>query len=46
MTAQSRSLVTAWRYTPQDHLLHVLPLHHIHGTINAIMAPLLAGSSI
>jgi malonyl-CoA/methylmalonyl-CoA synthetase len=46
MTAQSRSLVTAWKYTPQDHLLHVLPLHHIHGTINAIMAPLLAGSSI
>jgi acyl-CoA synthetase (AMP-forming)/AMP-acid ligase II len=46
MTAQSRSLVQAWHYTPTDHLLHVLPLHHIHGTINAIMAPLLAGSTI
>lgn len=46
MTAQSSSLVTAWKYSPADHLLHVLPLHHIHGTINAIMAPLLAGSSI
>ncbi|TVY19503.1 Acyl-CoA synthetase family member 3 [Lachnellula arida] len=46
MTAQSRSLVTAWNYTPADHLLHVLPLHHIHGTINAILAPLLAGSTI
>ncbi|KAM5470554.1 hypothetical protein MferCBS49748_002370 [Microsporum ferrugineum] len=24
----------------------MLPLHHIHGTVNAILAPLLAGSSI
>jgi acyl-CoA synthetase (AMP-forming)/AMP-acid ligase II len=46
MTAQALSLTTAWKYSPQDHLLHVLPLHHIHGTINAILAPLFAGSSI
>jgi acyl-CoA synthetase (AMP-forming)/AMP-acid ligase II len=46
MTAQSLSLKTAWNYTPSDHLLHVLPLHHIHGTINAILAPLFSGSSI
>jgi len=46
MTAQSRSLQTAWNYTPKDHLLHVLPLHHIHGTINAVMTPLFAGSTI
>lgn len=46
LTAQCRSLIEAWRYTPQDHLLHVLPLHHIHGTVNAVLTPLLAGSSI
>jgi malonyl-CoA/methylmalonyl-CoA synthetase len=46
MTAQARSLITAWKYSPSDHLLHVLPLHHIHGTINAILAPLFAGSTI
>ncbi|KAI9743604.1 MAG: hypothetical protein M1818_002920 [Claussenomyces sp. TS43310] len=46
MTAQSESLLKAWRYSPTDHLLHVLPLHHIHGTINAIMTPLFAGSAI
>ena len=46
VTAQSESLLKAWEYTPQDHLLHVLPLHHIHGIINAIMTPLLAGSTI
>lgn len=46
ITAQARSLLTAWEYSPQDRLLHVLPLHHIHGTINAILAPLFAGSSV
>ncbi|KAK7416322.1 hypothetical protein QQX98_005266 [Neonectria punicea] len=45
-TAQSRSLLEAWEYTAADHLLHVLPLHHIHGTVNAILTPLLAGSTI
>ncbi|KAH8766790.1 AMP-binding enzyme-domain-containing protein [Diaporthe sp. PMI_573] len=46
MTAQARSLLRAWEYSPADRLLHVLPLHHIHGTINAILTPLFAGSSI
>lgn len=46
LTAQSRSLLEAWEYSPSDHLLHVLPLHHIHGTVNAILTPLLAGSTI
>ncbi|KAH6650914.1 hypothetical protein F5144DRAFT_598331 [Chaetomium tenue] len=46
MTAQAKSLLQAWEYSPSDHLLHVLPLHHIHGTINAIFAPLFAGSTI
>ncbi|KAI6356952.1 hypothetical protein MCOR25_007795 [Pyricularia grisea] len=46
MTAQARSLLQAWEYSPKDHLLHVLPLHHIHGTINAVFAPLMAGSTI
>ncbi|EEY17761.1 conserved hypothetical protein [Verticillium alfalfae VaMs.102] len=46
LTAQSKSLIEAWEYTPLDHLLHVLPLHHIHGTINALLTPLFAGSTI
>ncbi|OJD36860.1 amp-binding enzyme [Diplodia corticola] len=46
LTAQSQSLNKAWEYSPEDHLLHLLPLHHIHGTVNAILAPLFAGSSI
>lgn len=46
LTAQAKSLIRAWAYTQQDHLLHVLPLHHIHGTVNALITPLFAGSSI
>ena len=46
ITAQALSLIEAWKYTSSDLLLHVLPLHHIHGTINALFTPLIAGSSI
>ncbi|QSZ29758.1 hypothetical protein DSL72_004275 [Monilinia vaccinii-corymbosi] len=46
LTAQSKSLIEAWDYSPRDHLLHVLPLHHIHGIVNAILAPLFSGSTI
>ncbi|EPE03435.1 2-succinylbenzoate- ligase [Ophiostoma piceae UAMH 11346] len=40
------SLNQAWEYSASDHFLHVLPLHHIHGTMNAIYTPLFAGSSV
>ncbi|KAL4924702.1 acyl-CoA synthetase [Aspergillus undulatus] len=46
LAAQAASLLQAWEYTPGDRLLHLLPLHHIHGTVNAILTPILAGSSI
>ncbi|KAF3004202.1 hypothetical protein E8E13_006745 [Curvularia kusanoi] len=46
LTAQSQSLLQAWNYTAEDVLLHVLPLHHIHGTVNALLTPLFAGSTI
>lgn len=46
LTAQSNSLLQAWGYSKHDYLLHVLPLHHIHGTVNALLTPLYAGSTI
>lgn len=46
LTAQSSSLLKAWDYSSTDHLLHVLPLHHIHGTVNALLTPLFAGATI
>lgn len=46
ITAQAQCLSQAWNYSAKDHLLHVLPLHHIHGIVNAVLTPLLAGSTI
>jgi malonyl-CoA/methylmalonyl-CoA synthetase len=46
ITAQAQSLMEAWKYSSSDLLLHVLPLHHIHGTVNALFTPLMAGSAI
>ncbi|KAM0227704.1 hypothetical protein ACHAP5_012126 [Fusarium lateritium] len=46
LTAQAECLMEAWKYAPSDRLLHVLPLHHIHGTVNALLTPLLAGSTV
>ncbi|KAK2733662.1 hypothetical protein FQN57_002059 [Myotisia sp. PD_48] len=46
LDAQTDSLIRAWSYSKTDRLLHLLPLHHIHGTVNAILAPLRAGSSV
>ena len=34
--AQISSLVEAWRWSPADRLLLVLPLHHVHGIINGL----------
>ena len=34
--AQIASLVEAWAWRSSDHLLLVLPLHHVHGIINGL----------
>ena len=34
--SQVASLVSAWRWSPADHLLLALPLHHVHGIINGL----------
>ncbi|MEQ1759529.1 MAG: acyl-CoA synthetase [Vicinamibacterales bacterium] len=38
--AQVAALVEAWGWTSTDRILHVLPLHHVHGIINALCSPL------
>jgi len=40
IAAQIRSLVEAWAWTADDWILHVLPLHHVHGIINALSCAL------
>src|SRR5439155_1098766 len=42
--AKVRSLVTAWEWRPDDWILLVLPLHHVHGIINVVTCALWAGA--
>lgn len=44
ITAQVTSLVEAWEWTGDDHILNVLPLHHVHGIVNALLCPLWEGA--
>ncbi|EEQ29725.1 long-chain-fatty-acid-CoA ligase [Microsporum canis CBS 113480] len=46
ITFQATSLIQAWKYSQSDHLIHVLPLHHIHGIINGLTATLLSGGIV
>ncbi|XP_024519884.1 malonate--CoA ligase [Selaginella moellendorffii] len=46
LAAQVAMLSSAWQYKPSDRFLHCLPLHHVHGLFNALLAPLYAGSSV
>ncbi len=45
LAAQVQTLVTAWGWQEGDRLLHVLPLHHIHGIVNALLCPLAVGAT-
>ncbi len=43
--AHVTALISAWEWTANDHILHVLPLHHVHGIINALTCALWAGAT-
>ncbi|XP_039359114.1 malonate--CoA ligase ACSF3, mitochondrial isoform X11 [Mauremys reevesii] len=38
-------LVDKWEWTKEDVILHVLPLHHVHGVINKLLCPLWVGAT-
>lgn len=46
ITFQASCLVEAWKYSSSDRLIHVLPLHHIHGIINGLTASFLSGVTV
>lgn len=33
-------LQTAWSWSSEDSILHVLPVHHVHGLVNILLCPL------
>jgi malonyl-CoA/methylmalonyl-CoA synthetase len=44
LQAQVTCLIEAWGWTEGDRILHVLPLHHIHGIVNVLTCALWAGA--
>jgi len=45
LAAQIASVADAWEWAPDDRVLHVLPLHHLHGILNLLCAALWAGAA-
>lgn len=39
-------LVKSWEYSSDDHILHFLPLHHLHGVLNKLLCVLYAGGAV
>lgn len=44
LVAQVHALIEAWGWNAEDRILHVLPLHHVHGIVNALLCALEAGA--
>ncbi|HSR51251.1 MAG TPA: acyl-CoA synthetase [Acidobacteriota bacterium] len=46
IAAQVETLVEAWGWTQDDRILHVLPLHHTHGIVNAMLCAFWCGACV
>ena len=45
LNATIQALVGSWRWTSEDHILHVLPLHHMHGLVNKLLCAMSVGAT-
>jgi malonyl-CoA/methylmalonyl-CoA synthetase len=45
LEAQVTCLIEAWGWVPDDRILLVLPLHHVHGIVNVLTCALWAGAT-
>jgi malonyl-CoA/methylmalonyl-CoA synthetase len=41
---QITSLTTSWEWDMDDHILNVLPMHHVHGIVNVTLCALWSGA--
>jgi malonyl-CoA/methylmalonyl-CoA synthetase len=44
LEAQITALTGAWGWTPEDRVLHVLPLNHVHGIVNVLACAMWSGA--
>jgi malonyl-CoA/methylmalonyl-CoA synthetase len=45
LESNARTLIDAWGFTPDDVLLHMLPIYHVHGLFVALHCALLSGAA-
>ncbi|XP_078345191.1 malonate--CoA ligase ACSF3, mitochondrial-like isoform X2 [Oculina patagonica] len=45
LRSQISALVKAWEWNENDHIIHCLPLHHVHGIVNVLLCPLWVGAT-
>ncbi|MEM8934772.1 MAG: AMP-binding protein, partial [Acidobacteriota bacterium] len=46
LRAQIAGMVEAWGWTPEDRIVELLPLHHLHGIVNVVLTALWTGATI
>jgi len=46
LNAQVENLIEAWKWTASDHIINVLPLHHVHGVVNVVGCALYVGARL
>lgn len=46
LESQTNCLSSAWNVQASDTVLHALPLHHVHGLINAMLLPMSVGGKV
>ena len=46
LLSNAETLVKLWRFTPQDRLIHALPIFHVHGLFVAVHCALLSGATL
>jgi acyl-CoA synthetase (AMP-forming)/AMP-acid ligase II len=46
LAAHIHALVTSWEWQEDDRILHCLPLHHVHGIINALYCAHAIGATV
>jgi malonyl-CoA/methylmalonyl-CoA synthetase len=44
--AQIGAMTGAWGWSAADRIVHALPLHHVHGVVNALLSALAAGATV
>lgn len=46
LAAQIHAMATAWRWSEQDRIYSVLPLHHVHGIVAIVLTALASGACV